>query len=642
LKFRYDINGLRAIAVSGVVLFHFNPSWLPGGFSGVDVFFVISGFLMTGLIFRGLSTNHFSILKFYISRANRIIPALAVLCITLLIFGWYCLLPNEYTTLKKHIIGSISFFSNFVYWGESGYFDASSHEKWLLHTWSLSVEWQFYIIYPVVMTIMTKFITLENIKRTILITTILGFIFSLLSSYQWQSASYFLLPSRVWEMMIGGVAYLYPIETNSQKRKIIELLGLILIGLSYLLISKDTYWPGYMSLIPVIGTTLVLLANQEKRSLVNNWLLQKIGLSSYSIYLWHWPIAVALYYFSLNELYIWGGMALSLILGQLSFKYIESLKFRKEFSHWSGYISCKPVLFVIFVVFFTLYHYINPERENVWLKRQTGFIQQTYPIIYNDTPSTLHRDLTMCRFNVPSLKDDIQLRINECYKMFGKGVLIIGDSHAIDLFGLVTSKFNNDFIIGLTQGGCRPHNPDKKCQYEKLSNYLASHQKKFKQIIYEQAGFYLLKDSKGNSGSRSMFNKLGLSESINGITPNVENITIVSSYLASLSNYVPVIWFGSRIEPHIPRHQILRKGCTYEFKLRPKQQDVFQILDDTISKKISTHSNVEFISQNNVLNLIFPQDFMNCQNILWSDGDHLSPYGEEIMGQRLPDDFIKN
>jgi peptidoglycan/LPS O-acetylase OafA/YrhL len=146
LQFRKDLNGLRAIAVVAVVLFHFNASWMPGGFAGVDVFFVISGFLMTGIIFRGIEQKNFSILRFYVARANRIIPALAVLCLFLLVFGWFYLTPLDYKALGKHAAGSMGFLSNFMYMRESGYFDAASREKWLLHTWSLSVEWQFYII----------------------------------------------------------------------------------------------------------------------------------------------------------------------------------------------------------------------------------------------------------------------------------------------------------------------------------------------------------------------------------------------------------------------------------------------------------------------------------------------------------------
>ncbi|MFT7682398.1 MAG: peptidoglycan/LPS O-acetylase OafA/YrhL, partial [Moritella dasanensis] len=150
MKFRTDLNGLRAIALIAVVLFHFNPSIAPGGFAGVDIFFVISGFLMTGIIFKGLNTNSLNLAEFYLCRANRIIPPLALLCFTLLLFGWFLLPPMDYINLGMHAASSVSFLSNITYFYEADYFDAGAYEKWLLHTWSLSVEWQFYIIYPII------------------------------------------------------------------------------------------------------------------------------------------------------------------------------------------------------------------------------------------------------------------------------------------------------------------------------------------------------------------------------------------------------------------------------------------------------------------------------------------------------------
>ncbi|MET0126837.1 MAG: acyltransferase, partial [Pseudomonas caspiana] len=143
MDFRKDINGLRAIAVIAVLLYHFNPGWLPGGFAGVDIFFVISGYLITGIIVRNLDAGRFSLLAFYKSRARRIVPALAALCFVLLLAGWFYLLPQDYSELGKHIAASLGFVSNIVYWFEAGYFTPGAHEKWLLHTWSLSVEEQF-------------------------------------------------------------------------------------------------------------------------------------------------------------------------------------------------------------------------------------------------------------------------------------------------------------------------------------------------------------------------------------------------------------------------------------------------------------------------------------------------------------------
>lgn len=342
-KFRYDINGLRAYAVIAVVLFHFNPSWVPGGFAGVDVFFVISGFLMTGIIFKGLEQNNFSILKFYVARANRIIPALALLCLVLIVLGWFYLTPLEYKALGKHAASSVTFLSNIMYWKEAGYFDASSHEKWLLHTWSLSVEWQFYIIYPLILVVMRKFMSIKTMKLFLVAGTVLGFILCVVATYKWPNSSYYLLPTRAWEMMFGGIAYFYPLALKENRKKIFELLGLVLIIGSYFLISASNLWPGYLAIFPVLGSFLIIQAQRNNSSITGNILAQKIGSWSYSIYLWHWPLVVFIYVFALSEIYTYAGIILSIFLGFLSHKYIEKIKFKNQFPNLISYLKCKPI-----------------------------------------------------------------------------------------------------------------------------------------------------------------------------------------------------------------------------------------------------------------------------------------------------------
>ncbi|MGX9416820.1 acyltransferase family protein [Vibrio sp. WJH972] len=326
MNFRYDINGLRAIAVIAVVIFHFNPTWVPGGFAGVDVFFVISGFLMTGIIFKGLENNDFKLFNFYTARANRIIPALAVLCLVLLTVGWFFLTPIDYKPLIKHVASSISFVSNFIYWKEAGYFDVSSHEKWLLHTWSLSVEWQFYILYPIVLLVLKSFLSISNLKRLVVIGTVFGFIVSVYATTKWPTGAYYLFPTRAWEMMLGGVAFLYPWHITDSKRKITEWLGLALIISAYALISGGNAWPGYLAAIPVIGAYLMISANQQSSIVTNNIIFQYIGKWSYSIYLWHWPVVVLEHYLGFENWIVYG-IFISITLGFLSFKFIESFKF---------------------------------------------------------------------------------------------------------------------------------------------------------------------------------------------------------------------------------------------------------------------------------------------------------------------------
>ena len=327
--FRKDINGLRALAVVAVVLFHFDANLLTGGFAGVDVFFVISGFLMTSIIVTGLKQEQFSIIGFYRARGRRVIPALAVLCFSLLILSWFFLPPIDYHLLAKHSLSSVSFLSNMVFWQEAGYFDAVSHEKWLLHTWSLSLEWQFYIIYPVVLIACVKLFGSKSIRWLVLLATIFGLGLSVYASIKWPSLAFYSLPTRAWEMMLGGLAFLFPWQLSAKHKRLVELLGLILILYSYFTLTGNNVWPGYLALLPTLGTYLVIAAATESSFITGNVIAQWLGKVSYSLYLWHWPVVVAIGYFSFDNIYsIWIGVALCLILATLSFYLVEKSAFK--------------------------------------------------------------------------------------------------------------------------------------------------------------------------------------------------------------------------------------------------------------------------------------------------------------------------
>ena len=324
-----------------VVVFHFNPQWLPGGFAGVDVFFVISGFLMTSIICRGLEKGSFSTWQFYMARANRIIPALAAVCAVLMLFGWVYLLPDEYAALGKHVAGSVSFLSNFVYWMEAGYFDASSHEKWLLHSWSLSVEWQFYLIYPLILLAFTRLWGVARLKWLVLGLTIAGFIYSAVTSALWPSASYYLLATRAWELMFGGLAYLFPVVMTGQRQRVTNLVGIALIVVAYATVSESNPWPGSLAIIPVLGTYLVILAAQQNSVFTNNAVFQPLGRWSYSIYLWHWPVVVFGYRYDISYWWI-PGLLLSVLLGWLSYRLVENIKWQRVSSVFATW-RAKPV-----------------------------------------------------------------------------------------------------------------------------------------------------------------------------------------------------------------------------------------------------------------------------------------------------------
>lgn len=328
--FRADIQGLRAIAVMLVVLFHFEPAWLPGGFIGVDIFFVISGYLMTSIVVTGVQSGKFTLSAFYIARVVRIIPALLVLCVTVTVLGFIFLNLVDASKVASNSLNSLLFISNIAYWTESGYFDDASKSNWLLHTWSLSVEWQFYILYPIFILLLSKLFSIRMLAWLTLLGVVLGFFFSVWASNTMPSAAYFLLPTRAWELLIGGLAFFFPLSSAISvfSRNLIEAAGISLIILSAFLLSENYAWPGIYASVPVLATLMVLLANNQS-FLTNNIVSQKIGTWSYSIYLWHWPLVVLISYFGLPSFsWLWG-IGLTFMFGWLSFTFCES-KFSKK------------------------------------------------------------------------------------------------------------------------------------------------------------------------------------------------------------------------------------------------------------------------------------------------------------------------
>lgn len=324
--FRLDINGLRAWAVIAVLLYHFEIPGFAGGFAGVDVFFVISGFLMTGIVQRELEEGSFKFLDFWSARARRIIPALLALCVTLLLLGWLALPPSDYKSLASHAVYSLLFISNIEYWLSAGYFDSTSHEKWLLHTWSLSVEWQFYLILPIILWTAWKIkrgtSTQQWTLTVILLTSLLA---ALLLTPRDGTASFYLLHTRAWELLAGGILSSTSHSHVPEKfRKTLSLTGLTLIASSVLLFTPETPWPHWGTLAPVTGTMLVIAGGYPTALTHHRW-VQWVGERSYSLYLWHWPVYVVLVTLEWRQSpwAIPSGLFVAVVIAMLSYRFVE-------------------------------------------------------------------------------------------------------------------------------------------------------------------------------------------------------------------------------------------------------------------------------------------------------------------------------
>ncbi len=441
MNFRYDINGLRAIAVLAVVIFHFNPQWLPGGFAGVDVFFVISGFLMTKIIMSGLQNNSFQLIRFYLSRANRIIPALAFLLLVLFVFAWYTFPPFEYKELGKYAYRSIRFISNQTFMEDAGYFNTASQTKWLLHTWSLSVEWQFYIIYPIALLCLKRFLSFEKLKIAILFFTVASFLFSIYMMLKGSSDAYFMLSTRAWEMLFGGIAFLYPWNLAEKNKKYVEFTGLGLIVFSYIFISGEQAWPGCLAFIPVFGAYLILLANCQTSKITNNIVFQNVGKWSYSIYLWHWPLAVFGLFFAIKNWWLYG-IPLSIACGYLSFKLIESIKFSNQYQ-WKEIWKAKPIWFAL-LIFFT----------GKAIYKSNGF-EWHYPkeviLVNNALEDRNNYGCLLGLFEMSEKGSTCLIGLKDNIR-----TVLIGDSHADAILSAITTQVNleKEGLAIFTRSGC--------------------------------------------------------------------------------------------------------------------------------------------------------------------------------------------
>ncbi|MEW6132432.1 MAG: acyltransferase family protein [Pseudomonadota bacterium] len=327
LEFRKDINGLRAYAVIAVLLYHFGIAGMGGGYAGVDVFFVISGFLMTAIIQPGVEEGRFSLSGFYLARVRRILPALAVLCAAVLLFGWFWLAPYLYENLGKSAGASLLFISNFVYNRAGGYFAEPAHDNWLLHTWSLSVEWQFYLLYPLLLLALARLVGSNRrfVRATLLAALLASFAHAVWLTSAKPTSAFFMLPARAWELLAGSLVFLYSGALSDKSTRVLEALGLVLILGSFAIYDSSTPWPGHSAALPVLGACLVLVAARQASPWTGNRIAQGLGRWSYSIYLWHWPLVVGLGYFGVRAETGWllVAMVASIVLGALSYRLVE-------------------------------------------------------------------------------------------------------------------------------------------------------------------------------------------------------------------------------------------------------------------------------------------------------------------------------
>ena len=450
IKYRKEIEGLRGLAIIGVLFYHVefflsDYKIFSGGFLGVDIFFVISGYLISKIILNELhNKNNLNLKYFYFRRVRRIFPALYLMIIVSIIFGWFYLTPENFQEFSSSIIASIFFYSNYFFFFEGLNYNAeSSFLKPLLHTWSLAVEEQFYIIFPIFLVSIWKLKNSFNI--IIIISFLVLFALSLLTTFNNVSFSFYSSTSRFWELLAGTL--LVCIEKKNlikNHKNYLSNLGIILIIISYLVFDNQTVHPSYPTLIPVFGTCLIILfinKNQILYSLLTNNIAAKIGIWSYSLYLWHYPIFAiarnrgkALSDYDKLELII-----LTFVFSIISYYFFEKPLRKLSYNKFKILFASIFTISSIFVIF-NLYsiknngfedrvHLIlkNLSRENLWEKMS------------DDKGLCFDRVNSFCHFN----------------NGFSHSILLVGDSHAevisSNLYEQIQQKYD---FISMNRGGC--------------------------------------------------------------------------------------------------------------------------------------------------------------------------------------------
>ncbi len=473
-KYRPDIDGLRAIAVLAVVLHHVNYSLLPGGFVGVDIFFVISGFLITSQIYQEIRSGSFSLKSFYKRRINRIAPALCCVIIVCLAFGFLLLPPADLSKLA--ISAALAFFgaSNFYFWREyRDYFAGDSSEAILLHTWSLGIEEQFYFFWPPLL------LLLSRSTRHLLVPVLLGLTALAAAASQVGtsisiSASYYLLPSRFFELLIGGflaVLITFKKPRSRMAANLCTAAGLALIGCTLAVLNRGSSFPGINALYPCVGTALLIWAgsNGVTSPLLTNRLMVSVGLISYSLYLWHWPILAYLRYINIPINLPVGIVALctSFILAWLSWKYVEQ-PFRRDGASipfqrvlLTRYFAPASVLLVLTVV--TILNHGFPQRFDPQVA--------TFESMVASKPDVLRAG---CHVAAAFYKAAPNPKCRLGAKRQEIDGILVGDSYANHFTGMidVMAKIDGISIMDYTMAGCLPvlgYNKSRDAYREKCS-----------------------------------------------------------------------------------------------------------------------------------------------------------------------------
>ena len=629
-KYIPSIDGMRAIAVLSVILFHAFPEAIPGGFIGVDIFFVISGYLITNIIMQA-SAGVFSFKDFYARRIRRIFPALIIVLLSVYALGWFVMLADEFKQLGKHIATGAGFVANWAYWLESGYFDELHELKPLLNLWSLGVEEQFYIFWPCIILLLVKLKV--NLRGTLLFLISLSFLLNVFCIKDHQSAIFYLPFSRFWELGLGGIL---AVEKDAiSKLKISSTLtlfsGALAIFGSLFLLSSKSLFPGWAALFPVVGAALILMSIQTGSTgsnLLSNRILVYLGLISYPLYLWHWPV--------LSFARLMKGVPLSLfesiflLLTSIVLAFLTYFLLEKRVRHQGTktvFVLCLLLAAIGFQGWSTYdrggLEFRLRKTIDIPMEQKRDFVKWEDKGMLptgNCDPGFIYPEAHVCAQSNLEKEADIA---------------IVGDSHAFSAYWGIAKAYSHNHVIRLLgQGGCAPFlNAGQFGSYSSCQENINSHLKwlsknpdiKIVFIVHRYPGF-LSEDGLTNymATVKQTFNLL-----LSG------NKQVIYVYPIPELSFEPRLCVG---ELPLGRKNPV-DSCSYPLSRELARQSSFR---ESIAEVLKKYPRIDTFDPTKILCSQGTCSAVINHHVIYTDTNHLSESGSYIQGDEIKRQFPLN
>jgi peptidoglycan/LPS O-acetylase OafA/YrhL len=647
MKYRPEIDGLRALAVIPVIFFHAGFQYFGGGFVGVDIFFVISGYLITSIILTESQSGKFSLKNFYLRRIRRIFPALFFVMLVCLPLAWFWLIPNEMRRFSESLVAVSTFSSNVLFYLTSGYFDGGGEVKPLLHTWSLAVEEQYYLIFPLYLILIAR-LGRRWLVSTLVIIAVSSFLVALKLSHDNPVANFLLLPSRLWELLFGGLIAFFSVNNEAKFgqgfgkpiKELSGLLGLGLIVFSILYLDKRTPYPGVFTLLPIVGSGLIIIFSSSETVLgkiLGSKLFVGFGLISYSLYLWHQPLFAFARQSSISE----PSKALfaclifvSIPLSYFTYKFIEGPFRNKQFINNKNIFICSLFFILLFISIGVVGRLTDGFPNRMPAEVAKVHISRFHEKLYKNAGCVMQPngfDVAGCIAGDKNIQPKFAL---------------IGDSHGQAVTYTLGQAFNARHLsfVPLVKSGCRfdldmPRNVGsdeiKSCaEYQhQISEYISKS---------DIDTFILVSrwDSLGSdeieSNSKAIFD--GHIKSIQKILDSGKTVVLVypiPAYKVHISDYMTknLLFYGNNLKMISDSYSDYKKRVDYYYR-------AYEAIGSAKGRG-ATNSNLVRIYPDKILCNTFEKDLCSTQrngSPLYFDESHLSNEGssllvEEIMSQ---------